>query len=926
MKAQLTPIAAAAASFLLHCASLAQTPPPPAAAAASAPAAEDQAVRIEVVGIRASQQKSLQTKREADGHVDVITAEDIGKMPDKNVADSLQRVPGVTISSAGATEGGFDENDRVSMRGTNPSLTQTLINGHPVASGDWFVLNQSDNAGRSVSFSMLPSEIVGSVVVHKSAQASDVEGGVVGNVDILTRKPLEFKKPLTLEASVGAVYADLPDKTDPQLSALLNWKNDASTFGVLAQVFSEKRSLRRDGVEILGYNQIAAGSPVALAHPDLAGVWYPRSIGAALFEQTRERQGGMIDVQFKPLDNLTMDLSAFYSKMKAGNYNRNYLLHAPFFLAEGAGQSPDAGYVVRNNTLVSASFTDAGGNYGTYDQISRPDESAETSFFNWDAKFRATDDLTLSTKIGTSTGYGKTPNQYQASWDVGGGGSWHLNGIDSAPDFSIGTPANSPAGSALDWLWGTQNVSIKDVDNWAQLDGELALEHGVLSSIRFGARFGEHKRSSEGVIARGPTCRDAAGNAVGFDWSQQYFCPAGTQSPFDPANFPQGHQNYPGNFGAGLGGTFPRDVWYYTPAQLEAFDYFATRDPVTRAYKDWDFGLNEKSNAVYVQANLEGKGWRGDAGVRLVQTKEHVLKYVNVGFPATPPDNAIVGSAFGTYVPATTDHTYNDILPSLNLRFDLAKDMVGRFSVSKTMTRPDYSALAGALNLTPPASEDDVGSGSGSNPDLKPIRSTNVDASLEWYFAPRSLLSAGVFYMNLQNYVGLGQSEHEYLTFDAAHPSGYMAPYVLTVPVNSSGKVKGIELAWEQPLFNNFGVAANYTYTDAKDKDGGPIVGASRDTYNLSGYFENDTFNARLAYSFRSHFYSGLDRSTAFNQDDFGTVAASLGYKISENLTVSLDGRNLNNPKLKYYALNQDQPRSIYQNGRQYYLTLRMKL
>ena len=220
----------------------------------------------------------------------------------------------------------------------------------------------------------------------------------------------------------------------------------------------------------------------------------------------------------------------------------------------------------------------------------------------------------------------------------------------------------------------------------------------------------------------------------------------------------------------------------------------------------------------------------------------------------------------------------------------------------------------------------DVGGGSGSNPDLKPIRSNNVDASLEWYFAPRSLLSAGWFYMDLQSYVGLGQSQHDYLTFDQAHPQGYMAPYVLTVPVNSSGKVQGLELAYSQPVFGNFGVEANYTYTDAVDKDGGPIVGASRNTYNLSGYFENDSFNARLAYSFRSHFYSGLDRSTAFNQDDFGSVAASFGYKISENFAISLDGRNLNNPKLKYYALNHDQPRSIYENGRQYYLTLRMKM
>ena len=126
--------------------------------------------------------------------VEVITAEDIGKMPDKNVADAVQRVPGVTISSQSGGSGGFDENDRVSMRGTNPSLTQTLVNGHAIASGDWFVLDQVGLVGRSVSFSLLPSELVGQVVVRKSATADLVEGGVAGAVDIITRRPLQFSQ------------------------------------------------------------------------------------------------------------------------------------------------------------------------------------------------------------------------------------------------------------------------------------------------------------------------------------------------------------------------------------------------------------------------------------------------------------------------------------------------------------------------------------------------------------------------------------------------------------------------------------------------------------------------------------------------------------------------------------------------------------
>jgi len=931
MKAQLTPIAAAAALFLLHAAAVAQTAPQPAAAAtAPAAASDDKIERVEVIGIRGSMQRSLQVKRDADTHVEVITAEDVGKMPDKNVADSLQRVAGVTISSAGANEGGFDENDRVSMRGTNPSLTQTMINGHAVSSGDWFVLNQTGTVGRSVSYSLLPSELVGQVVIHKSAQASDIEGGVVGTVNILTRKPLDFRNPLTLEGNVGVVYADLPEKTDPQLSALLNWKNESNTFGILAQAFSEKRHLRRDGQELLGYEQIAAGSAVANLHPDLAGVWYPTMIGAALFEQERTRTGGLIDVQLKPSKDLMLDLTGFASKMDAPNYNRNYLLWNTHFINKGAGQSPDDGYVVRNGTLVGASFAPvAGTQYGVYDQISRPDSKADSSFVNFDAKVRATENLTFLTKIGTTRGTGETPTQDVAEWNTGAGsgGSWGLHGTDRAADWSLGNANNaSPAGVPLGWIFGDQFVKVRDKEDWFQFDGELNLDAGMLSGVKFGVRNARHSRESHGVVGQGPACKDSSGNTVAFDWSQQYFCPAGTQSPFDPANFPSGgYSQYPNNFGGGLSGTFPRNVWFYSPAQLAAYNEKFTNRAKDGSREDWnsEYGLTERSNAVFVQGDLSGDGWSGNVGMRLVQTRERILNNTAVS-AATP--GAITTSAFGPFLPVVTEHTYSDALPSANLRVNLNKDLVARFSASRTMTRPDYSALAGVVSLSPPAAEGVNGSGSGGNPDLKPVRSNNFDATLEWYFAPRSLLSVGAFYMDLASYIGYGRVSKEFLTFSNLHPEGQLDTYDLTVPVNTKGKASGLEIAYEQPVTSNISVTANYTYVDAHESGGKPLVGASKNSYSLGGSYENDYLSARVNYSFRSKFYSGLDRSTAFSQDDVGNLSATFGYKINDTFSISLDGRNLNNPKLKYFALNEDQPRSIYENGRQYYLTLRVKM
>ena len=175
MKTRLKPIASGVALLLFGA-----TIPAFAQQATEQAAQPTQVEQVVVSGIRASLQQALQKKRNADSVVEVISAEDIGKLPDKNVADALQRLPGVNTSSAASGEGGFDENDRVSMRGTNPSLTQTLINGHGVAAGDWFVLDQVQTVGRSVSYTLLPSEIVSKVVVEKSSNASLVEGGVAG--------------------------------------------------------------------------------------------------------------------------------------------------------------------------------------------------------------------------------------------------------------------------------------------------------------------------------------------------------------------------------------------------------------------------------------------------------------------------------------------------------------------------------------------------------------------------------------------------------------------------------------------------------------------------------------------------------------------------------------------------------------------------
>ena len=892
---------------------------------------------IVVTGIRKALDVSLEVKRNSTELTEVVTAEDIGKMPDKNIADSLARLPGITTSAAGANEGGFDENDRVSMRGTNPSLTQTLINGHGVAAGDWFVLDQVQTVGRSVSYTLLPSEIVSKVVVQKSSSAELTEGGVAGSVDIITRKPLDFSKPFTLEASAGAVYSDLPNKGDGQYSALANFKNDANNFGVMLQLFSETRDLRRDGVEILGYDTIAPGSAVATAHPDLSGVQYPTEIGAAYFTQRRERNGGMADLEFKPTDDLTLDLSAFSSRLIASNYNRNYLLWSTHFVNFGAGQSPNPGYVVQDNTLTKANFTGVttfdpttgkpnGTYYGVYDQISRPDETATANFVNLDTTWNANAALTFLGQVGYSWGDGKTPTQdvSETQPDLGNGASYQLNGLGSAPNFNLGNTVNNtptPGGVpvAFGWIFGAEDIDVKDTEKWAKIDSDYKIDNGAWKDLKFGVRYQAHDRTSDTGVAQGPL---------------------NTSTSAYPTTF----SNYPSNFNT-FGGNIPTDIWYWTPAQLAAYNSPANvnRDPLAREYYQYLFQVHEKDTAGFVQADFKGDNWAANAGLRFVHTQEDVTFYTQVD-GSTP--GAILTSAFGPFIGVPVEHTYNDVLPSANLKLDLSPELVARFAASETMTRADYSALAGFTNLTPagctttPPSTvcvPNVGTGTGSNPDLKPIRSTNLDAGLEWYFAKSSLLSATAFYMDLRNYIGYGSEIKDYVTFNQTFKTATEVPYNLSVPVNATGRVDGLELAYVQAFTQNLGFAGNYTYADGKqtsnvpnNPDGTPgdhrLVGTSKNTYNVSAYFENKMFNARVGYTYRSAFYSGLDRSTAFTQDSIGTLSASLGYTMNEHFSITFDGMNLNNPTLKYYALNEDQPRAFYKNGSQYYLNFRFKL
>ncbi len=851
---------------------------------------------VTVVGIRGSMEKSLDTKRDANARVEVVTAEDVGKLPAHNVADTLQRLPGVNISSSSADEGGFDEADRVSLRGTSPSLTQTLINGHSVGSADWFVLSQGSNVGRSVSYTLLPSELVGSVNVYKSSEAKLQDGGTTGTVNIVTRRPLEFADKITAEASIGAVYSDQAESADPQLSGLFNYKNDEGTFGVMVQAFKQKRELRREAQEIPGgFSQISATDPVAATNPDLIGVYVPGLVGSTLFEQTRDRKGGLIDVQFKPSDTLTLGLSGFSSDMDANNYNRNFMMWSGNF---AKSQAPDAGYVVKDGVLSNATYAGVAGTpYAVYDMIYR-EASAKTNYITLDADWQINDNLHSKFQAGTTSATGTTPRQFIAEVTAadGGGASWTSHGAGSPLDWNVGGDI-SPAGVTSFGTWGNQEVTAKDDEDWFTADFSQYVDSGALSSIDFGARYADHTRKAESPEGASP----------GNIWAALQ---GGATA------------NYPSGFASGIGGDFPRNLWYFTPgalkdAILNNSTWLSNDDgPNGRHNYGAEWKVKEKNFAAYVQANFSGDRWSGNVGLRYVDIDQDIDSYQSVSSAA----NADVSSLFGNWIRKSTNNKHSRVLPSVNLKFELTDDLLFRFAASQTQTLPDYSALGASswgsdLNKT----------GGGGNPELKPVVSTNLDANLEWYFMPRGLLSFGVFAMDMKDYVAYG-TQTQMLFSELTHQ---LEAYQVSVPINADAKVHGVELAYQQPIGEHFGVDANYTYSAGSSShtwaDGSDnLLGNSKNTYNVGAFFENDSFGARIGYTHRSSFLIGLSGANPYYQDSLGTLSASLSYKATDWLSFSLDALNLNNPTIKYYQTSAI-PTSFYENGRQYYFNIRVK-
>jgi iron complex outermembrane receptor protein len=917
-------------------------------------------------------------------------------MPDKNLADSLQRLAGVAVRTD------YDEAEKVSMRGTNPDMSLILFNGRTVSGGDWYVSDQGSSS-RSTSLSLMPSSVLNQALVYKTTQADLADGGLAGTINVTTRKPLAQKEKFSGQVSAGMSYAQLPGKSAPDLSASANWKNDGDTLGVIVQGFAEKRYVRRDSVSRFAYGASSGWDVIntatmkgitdeslagtGLKASDLNGVRMPGSMSSEFVEGVRDRKGGMFSLQLRPNRDLDLTMTGFHSSMDANNQGRltsgaiySMLLGKNDPLGGVSASAPNTSSngqqvfaqirnpVIVNETtmygnplkvLKSADIVFPAGTtpqyVGNSEGFYRDGANATSAFLDLDGKYRVNNDLTIKGLFSTTRGVGTTKlDQGTTFARYGTGISYSLNGSDKAPDShylgaGTNTPGLNPDGSGY-LLVGRAASGIKttDQEHSLQLDGEYKLDKGVFQSIEAGLRYADHRRESGrwGPAFRGTNLGQAGASGV---------------------------LPYPSDFGSGLGGgNWDNTGFTYTPEATMA--YIAANTKATTP--EWErrvaseIDMRERQSALYVMQNLEAEHWSGNLGLRYVRTQVNAniatpipagaCDRTEPGKPATTCagyPGAITTAGEGTslydgaafnpkggimYYKTPTDRSFNNLLPSMNLRYEMQKDMLARFGLSRTIGRQNYNVLGTGFGT--PGCNASGCSVTGPNPDLKPMTSDNVDLGWAWYFAPRSLISVDLFHSKIDGYVKTGTNPQG-TTVDLVDPRDQV---VKSFYVNSSGqqgaKINGIEIAYEQPIGAGFGIQANVSRAKTRVDDGRPMVGASEWAGNLGGYFENDKVSARLVYNYRGEYVnsSTAPSPTANSQGmsvingvampsaptmaaGVSTLAFSMTYNIASNLALSFDATNLLNTARAQYRYSEEEPQKLDVSGRQFYLNLKYK-
>lgn len=829
---------------------------------------------VVVSGYVESLQQSHALKRDAVGTEDVIVAEDIAAFPDLNLAESLQRVPGVTINRDSG------EGRQITLRGLGPDFTRTQLNGMEVLGN---TASGMDNRGgvsrtRSFDYSLFASELFDRVTVQKSYAADQDEGGIGGTVQLSTAKPFDYDGFKAVLSAKGQENSNT-NTTTPRLVGLISdrWGN----FGALASVAYSINDSNEFGYRNWGWSQIKVspgniGPGVSAADAALlesGTIYAPQADTYSTWYDHRTRLGTTLSLQYEPTDSLKFGFDTLYSRLT--NDRSDYALAAAgtnALTGNVSGTQILQSDVIQGNTLVAANYTgaDMRSEFNT--------ETDRTNFYQ--TVLHGSDQVTDQLLVNALLGYSRSDYELPYFDKVFLESKDQSIGFDDRPSMPVNTYGFNPADPSL-WNLMRMDTQANSIIN-AYLNGKIdaAFAFNDVSTLEFGSEFKRFTDSgaqyNNKVFYNTPTDESIPGG-------DKLIVPYDTIVPYVVGDV---------------------NRVYQLIGQTRNIESAAFLSPGS------NYSITERTVAAYLQYDLNTTVWdhrvKANAGLRYYSTD------------LTSAGSISTGSA--GLQPVSVTPTYRGVLPALNVAFFVQPDLVARFSANRDISRPALSdlAAAGTISTAPFGGTLSIG-----NPNLRPFTADSVEGSLEYYDGKVGFFSLGVFYKKLKSFISSETTVEPYSA--TGYPLSFLLPgqtgsivYNVTQPVNVNGAdIKGIEAAAQHDFdflpapLDHFGIAFNGTYADGSSPAiinsvsvNLPLVNLSKWTANATLYYETSRWGARLSEAYRGPY---LDSAGSYGNIGEGYEATNnvdftAHYNITKNFKATLEGLNLTNQHIVQFT------------------------
>jgi iron complex outermembrane receptor protein len=860
---------------------------------------------VVVTGFRASLATALENKRESTQIIESVAAEDIGKFPDQNVAEALQRLSGVQIDRSNG------QGTKVRIRGLEQNVT--LLNNDIFLTGLELYTQGEGNFRETDSLEGIPSELLGGVDVYKSPNASQLEGGLGGIVNLKTRNPFSLGEGTNIAGNIR--YADAGEGWEP-LGALVASHKFNDRLAVIASVSYDKQVFQTD---VLG-GQNRGGWKFTdrvdrLAVPQ--NYFAPEYRYATDRDEERERLGASLSVAFRPTDSLELEGMWFHSNLDI--LTEEASLKFPFasetpgldtsrpFSIDGNGvllngtftaNSAEAISFVKNTEISSNNFQlsakwDNGGAIRASTAAAYSKADQESGSANNDVRY------TQYTVRAAGGGTGFAPNasapaNYQYSYDNNGGTLPSFSLVNNADLYT--NPNNGFFKSH--WAFGdtteAENWSVRGDLQWdlpfikseqvtlsggvrgarREIDYEfgryLADQHGnsALDGIDYGSNWTNYGYFQDGAI--GPkACDSLGGGGAPLGTPGRPNCAVDSRFSTAPALILP-YQTLAGSAGrverinnfwrsgnAGTSSVLVQNRGQMSDARAWIQALYPNTPFVFFPSPLETFNVEEETTSGYLMADVgqPSDGYHVNVGARILRTELSVAQNAALASPTywgTDSWNGVLRD-FETNV---TDRSYTDVLPSANIVLDLAEGHKLRVSAAKVVARQDLFQLgrgfATDFTRNPVTDLFEFTSGSSGNPELEPYRAKQFDLGYEYYFGAQGLAAVTAFRKNVDSFI----TEVTESVFVEDQAGGRFGP--VRRPINGEGgKIEGFELAGQYAFAWGGGFNINYTYSDSEspffnDVDRGlPIPGVAKHAYNAQIYYQNFGFEARLSYTWR---------------------------------------------------------------------------